>query len=185
MTDRGMTASMLAEIAKADTYPIDLVYIDTSPVLRITTAHKSLTYASQTWSPLGQLLSVPDIEETLGIQSAVSSLRLSGVDQSIISAVLSQKLINRDVQIFLGFLDSAGALVPDPVQIYKGKVSGWNVREDVTQESSVVEVQLSSHWVDFEKTAGRRTNDRDQQLLHLGDDGFRHSSEIIKDLQWG
>lgn len=185
MADRGMSAAMLTEIAKTQNYPIHLVYIETSPALYITTAHKQISYNSQNWSPLGQLLKIPDIEESLSITARTINISLSGVDQSIISAVLSQKLINRDLDIYMGFLDSNGTLIVDPVQIFKGIVENYNVAENSVQGSSIVDVSVASHWVDFEKTAGRRTNDNDQQLLYPGDDGFRHTSQIIKDLEWG
>mgnify|MGYP000005822053 CR=1 FL=1 len=185
MANRGMSAAMLTEIAKPENYIVHLVYIETSPALYITTAHKQVTFNFQNYSPLGQLLKIPDIEESLSINSGTINLSLTGVDQSIISAVLAQKLINRDIDIYLGFLNTSGDLVADPLQIFKGIIENYNASEDSNSKTSRVEVSAASHWVDFEKTSGRRTNDADQQLLFPGDDGFRHTSEIIKDLQWG
>lgn len=185
MANRGMSAAMLTEIAKTQNYPIHLVYIETSPALYITTAHKVVSYNSQNYSPLGQLLAIPEIEESLALNARTISLSLSGVDQSIISAVLSQKLINKDIDIYMGFLDSGGSLISDPLQIFKGVIENFDADENDLQGNSIVKVSAASHWVDFEKTSGRRTNDADQQSIYPGDDGFRHTSEIISDLEWG
>ena len=184
MASRGMSASMLSEIVKQETHHFHAVHLETDPGLYITTCYKQLSFGSQTWSPLGQLLKVPTINESISINANTVSLKLSGFNQSMIAAVLAHNLINQNVKIYLGFLNSSSSVIDSPLQIFDGKVSDWSIVEDSSKGSSVVDINLTSHWVDFEKTSGRRTNDQDQQSIHPGDDGMRHTSQIIKDLEW-
>jgi len=46
-------------------------------------------------------------------------------------------------------------------------------------------VEIASHWKDFEKENGRRTNHNTQQLYFDGDLGFEFAAKTIKDLKWG
>jgi len=43
----------------------------------------------------------------------------------------------------------------------------------------------SRMWSDFERTAGRRTNDNDQQVYYPGDRGFQFADDALKDIKWG
>lgn len=185
MANRGMSASMLAEIAKDSVHMIYLVKIGLSTPEYLTTAYKQVAFSGDNYDPLGHLLSVSPITESLAIRVNSIDLTLSGVDQSFIATFLSQNLTNKTLQIWLGFLDSSGDLVPNPIEVFSGRVDNFNVNENTLSGSTEIKVTAANHWVDWEKTAGRRTNDEDQQLYFPGDKGLEFSSLIVKDLKWG
>jgi hypothetical protein len=49
----------------------------------------------------------------------------------------------------------------------------------------VIELDIASHWSDFEKRSGRKTNSNSQGLHFTGDKGFDFAANIVKDLKWG
>ena len=83
---------------------------------------------------------------------------------------------------FIGVGD-ADAVVGDPILIFDGILTGYSIED--TEEESKVTVQMASHWKDFEKENGRRTNHNSQQLYFAGDEGFEFAPKSIKDLKWG
>jgi hypothetical protein len=54
-----------------------------------------------------------------------------------------------------------------------------------TSNDSKLNVQMASHWSDFERKAGRYTNPNSQALFFTGDKGFDFAANIVKDLKWG
>jgi len=75
------------------------------------------------------------------------------------------------------------AIITDPVIIYDGRMAGFKVTESET--ASLVTVEVASHWADFDKTAGRRTNTHSQQLHFPNDTGFQFAGDAINDFLWG
>jgi hypothetical protein len=52
-------------------------------------------------------------------------------------------------------------------------------------ETSNVTITAASHWSDFNKKSGRRTNHNSQQIFFNGDKGFEFAPKIMRDLKWG
>ena len=121
-------------------------------------------------------------EETDVTKSSVS-LTLSGSDQTFISVVLNENVVNDSVDIFRGFLDDSNALISDPFLLYRGKIDSFDISE--SDKSSVVGLQIVSNWADFEKKSGRKTNNTSQQRFFSGDVGMDFSSQTVQDIKWG
>jgi hypothetical protein len=85
--------------------------------------------------------------------------------------------------VYRVILDGTDAVVGDPILIFDGILTGYSIED--TEEESKVTVQMASHWKDFEKENGRRTNHNSQQLYFAGDEGFEFAPKSIKDLKWG
>ena len=52
-------------------------------------------------------------------------------------------------------------------------------------KTSNVSLSVASHWSDFKKKSGRRTNHNGQQLHFAGDKGFEFAANTVKDIKWG
>jgi hypothetical protein len=46
-------------------------------------------------------------------------------------------------------------------------------------------LQVVSHWADFDKTNGRKTNNTSQQRFFSADVGMDFSSQTVQDIKWG
>ena len=93
--------------------------------------------------------------------------------------------MDRKVEIYKAFLDSNDALVSNPLLIFSGRLNNPAIKEDVDAGTSTISVQASSLFVDFDRINTRFTNNESQQSFFAGDTGFRFSSVIVKELNWG
>ena len=160
-----------------------LVQIDFSSAIRITDWARSVTALSNTWNSSGNFIGVGDITESQELRVNDLTLTLSGVDQTYVAIFLSNNYIDVPIEVYRAILDDADAVVGAPILIFDGILTGYAIED--TEEGSKVTVQMASHWKDFEKENGRRTNHNSQQLYFAGDDGFEFAPKSIKDLKWG
>ena len=111
------------------------------------------------------------------------SLSLSGVDQTYISIALSENIINDDVYIYRGYLDSNNALISDPFLLFYGTIDEYKII-DTTTTSNIV-LTVTSHWGNFSKTSGRTTTDNSQQRFFSSDKGMEFAALTVRDIKWG
>jgi len=83
----------------------------------------------------------------------------------------------------VAFLDVNDAIVGEPVTLFDGLVSSFAINE--TANTSSVDISVASHWADFERKAGRLTNNHSQQYIFSGDVGMEFAASTVSDLRWG
>ena len=110
-------------------------------------------------------------------------ISLSAVDQTYLSVALNENIINDDVHIYRGFLDSNLALISDPFLLFYGTINDYKITDSTTTAKIVYTV--TSHWGNFSKTSGRTTTDNSQQRFFSGDKGMEFSALTVRDIQWG
>jgi len=184
--DRGSTGAFQTEIVKSANKPFHLVKLSFDDVSYfLSDAYIPVTYDSDTYTPTGSFLAFSDIVETNEANIETISISLSGVDTTYINLFLSGGYLDRTVQIYKAFLDSNDALVSDPLLIFDGRLNNPVIKEDVDAGTSTIAVQASSLFVDFDRINTRFTNNESQQSFFAGDTGFRFSSVVVKELNWG
>ena len=184
--DRGSTGAFQTEIVKSANKPFHLVKLSFDDVSYfLSDAYIPVTYDSNTYTPTGSFLAFSDIVETNEANIETISISLSGVDTTYINLFLTGGYLDRTVQIYKAFLDSNDALVSDPLLIFDGRLNNPVIKEDVDAGTSTIAVQASSLFVDFDRINTRFTNNESQQSFFAGDTGFRFSSVVVKELNWG
>ena len=184
--DRGSTGAFQTEIVKSANKPFHLVKLSFDDVSYfLSDAYIPVTYDSNTYTPTGSFLAFSDIVETNESNIETISISLSGVDTTYINLFLTGGYLDRTVQIYKAFLDSNDALVSDPLLIFDGRLNNPVIKEDVDAGTSTIAVQASSLFVDFDRINTRFTNNESQQSFFAGDTGFRFSSVVVKELNWG
>ena len=184
--DRGSTSAFRTEIVKSANKPFHLVKLSFDDVSYfLSDAYIPVTYDSNTYTPTGSFLAFSDIVETNEANIETISISLSGVDTTYINLFLAGGYLDRTVEIYKAFLDSSDALVSDPLLIFSGRLNNPVIKEDVEAGTSTVAVQASSLFVDFDRINTRFTNNESQQSFFAGDTGFRFSSVVVKELNWG
>jgi len=184
--DRGSTGAFQTEIVKSANKPFHLVKLSFDDVSYfLSDAYIPVTYDSNTYTPTGSFLAFSDIVETNEANIETISISLSGVDTTYINLFLSGGYLDRTVEIYKAFLDSNDALVSDPLLIFNGRLNNPVIKEDVDAGTSTIAVQASSLFVDFDRINTRFTNNESQQSFFAGDTGFRFSSVVVKELNWG
>lgn len=184
MANRGMSAAMLAEIAKPQLRLFHLVEMYFTTIGYLTTGRRNIVWNGNTYSALGNLLSFGDVAESADIRAGSINLVLSGVNQANIATALTENFIDRRVVIRRGFLDASDIIIVDPIILFDGRIDSWDLNEDVTTGDSTVTWKAASHWIDFERISGRRTNNEDQQVSFPGDKGFEYAAQT-EEIRWG
>ena len=114
--DRNATAAFLAELAKQKSQPFHLfeLVLD-SETVRATDAPRDITWNGNTYLALSHFLEFGGVQETAELQVSTCQVTLSGVDQTLISLVLSEQYIDRRLVIYKGFLseDLTGLLLTE------------------------------------------------------------------------
>jgi len=156
----------------------------------LTTAPHDIAWNGHTWEGIGGAMGFEPIEESSDGKSGGTTIKLSGVDQSIISLILSAGSRGRPVEIYLAHLDTdAGTIVSDPVLIFEGFTNeGWTVREKRSDRGGgtvEISVRAVSELASLNRTNGIMTNTISHQKVHSGDTFFQHVPNLVgKPVVW-
>tara|TARA_R100001440_G_scaffold35163_1_gene54110 strand:- start:228 stop:794 length:567 start_codon:yes stop_codon:yes gene_type:complete len=184
---RGLSNSVKTELATGVIDPVLLVEIEFSTPVYLTNAPFNITSSvsgsSRTYLTNGHLKNISGVNETNKPTKNSLQLTLSGVDQTYISIALSENIINQEVYIYRGFLDTNNALISDPFLLFFGTIDEYRI-SDNTDTANLV-LNLTSHWGNFQKTSGRVTTDNSQQRFFSGDKGMEFAALSVRDIKWG
>ena len=184
---RALTTAVKNELATNDIRPIHLITIGFSSPVNITDCSFPLTSSvsgsSVTYASSSFVMGISNFSEEVDITKTTLNLGLSGADQTFISTVLNENITNDEVKIFRGFLQDTNVLFSDPFLLYNGQIDNFSISESDTD--SLVNLSIVSHWADFEKRSGRKTNNISQQRFFSTDVGMDFSSQTVQDIKWG
>ena len=184
---RSLTIAVKNALATNDIKPIHLITIGFDTPVNLTDCSFSLTSSvsgsSVTYTASDFVLGITNFTEEVDITKSSIGISLSGADQTFISTVLNESVINDEVIIYRGLLDANNALIADPFLLYKGNIESFAINE--SPKDSLVNLTIVSHWADFEKKNGRKTNNTSQQRFFSTDVGMDFSSQTVLDIKWG
>jgi hypothetical protein len=180
---RAINALVAQELAKDSVTMCHLleIHLDTSSYL--TDAGQDMVFGGHTFVSSSHFLNVQTVRESSELRVGTTKLVLSGVEQLFISAFINGSYVARQVRVLRAFLNDQNAIIGEPVLIYDGRIDTYNIKD--SKNTSTIEVDLASHWADFEKKSGRVTNSNSQSLHFAGDKGFDFAANIVKDIKWG
>ena len=136
------------------------------------------------------ILGLDSIKESSNINTGSITIGISSVNQALISDVLNNGNLNKNVTINRIFLDSdylpvggTSESTPNVFSVYSGKIDGMTIKE--SGEESVMELSVANHWVDFNRDNGRQTNNTSQQHHFPLDMSMEFAPQTGKKLLWG
>ena len=184
---RGLTSAVKTELATGNIAPVLLIDFGFSSPVYLTNASfditSSVSGSSRTYLSNGHLRGVTGVSETNKPTKNSLTISLSAVDTTYVGIVLNENVINSDVHIYRGFLDSNSALISDPFLLFYGTIDEYKIIDN-TDLASIV-LTITSHWGNFSKVNGRVTTDNSQQRFFSGDKGMEFSALTVKDIRWG
>ncbi len=184
---RGLTSSVKTELATGNIDPVLLVELGFSTPVYLTNASfditSSVSGSSRTYLSNGHLKGITGVSETNAPSKNSLVVSLSGVDQTYISIALNENIINDNVFIYRGFLDSNLAVISDPFLLFYGTIDEYKITD--TTQTAKLNLTVTSHWGNFSKTSGRTTSDNSQQRFFSGDKGMEFSALTVRDIRWG
>lgn len=154
-----------------------------------TDAPYDIVYLGNTYQAQGDFLSVSEGQETSEVQIHSVQIQITALNTANITTYGVSGIINRSVEIYRGFLDPItqqlqGDSAGDSVfLLFKGRVAAYSVSNNVNNAD--VTLQVSSQFINFQRTSGRRSNLTNFQREHPQDFGMEYSHETLSDINWG
>lgn len=153
-----------------------------TPPVHVTNFDRAITHLNNEFLPIGGFLGIDTITDTTGFEIGSVTLSLSGVDRGFISLVLSRSYIDKPVFVYRAVLGDGGGVI-SAVEIYRGYIDEPIIQDD--EDELRVSVTVRHHFADFDKRAGRHTNNADHQFHFPGDTSMSHADEGLIELPWG
>lgn len=187
MAGRGFNSTAKAESLKSFNTIATLVevLVDPSNPTYLTDFARNISHDSKTWLSAQGLLSVSAITENNSNGIEQVSLSLSGVPDTFVKLFLDFAYIDRSLKVHKVFLDADGAVTGNSMLIFDGRIDKPVIKHDFDGRTASIGITASSHWANFERKAGRFTNDAHQQSYFSGDDCFQYAIDYEKEITWG
>jgi len=136
---------------------------------------------------LGSLLNLGDIQRDIKATSDDLVISLTGVDSQNIAIILSNDIKGSQVQVWRGFLDENNQIIQTPTQQffkrYQGIVANVSIQEDWNEEYrtrvATCTISCSSmRQILQNRVAGIKTNQTTWQILNPGDTSMNRTAVI-------
>jgi len=145
------------------------------PTLYMSDHDQALTLGTDTYSALGQFLTITNTSSDLRLTNTELILTLSGIPNSSLSDFMSQPIKGSKVTVLRGIFDPAThallAIAGNPTGKFKGVVNNLAINEvyDGYNQTSTISLMCKSQVGQVKKVSGRRTNPADEALFFPSD----------------
>lgn len=146
-----------------------------------------ITVNGITFSNLGALLQVGDVQRDIKATSDDMTIQLTGIDPASIALILSSDIKGSLVEVWRGFFDSNNQIITSPSQQffkrYQGIINSVSITEDFNSQArtrvATCSIACSSMRRVLEnRLSGVRTNQNNWQFIYSGDTSMNRASEI-------
>jgi hypothetical protein len=154
-----------------------------SGVQRLNSSDRDYIHDSNTYTGLGHMCSISDVEETGDGSPNALTFQLSGVDTSLTTISLAEKYHRRDVALYLGFLDDAGELVDTPYTLWEGYMDTMSIVTD--HNISNIVLVAENRFVMWDRATDWQYTDAHQRLFDPTDAFFNQVNSLMnKVIKW-
>ena len=181
----GMTTVTTADVVRP-AYFVRMVFDsgESPNVLNLWNGMGDLAFGGNTYTGVGDLLSISQITETADIQATGINVSLTGVKSSFIVIAKDHDYQGRALTVSLGAFDASGSLIADPVIVFSGFMDTMTISENGAY--STISISVENKLIAFERSKVRRYTAEDQKIDHPTDKGFEFVTAIVqKDIIWG
>jgi hypothetical protein len=146
-----------------------------------------ITVGGITFSNLGALLSVGDVQRDIKATSDDMTIALTGIDPTNVALILSSDIKGSLVEVWRGFFDSNNQIITTPTtqffKRYQGIINSVSITEDFNSEArtriATCSISCSSMRRVLEnRLSGVKTNQNNWQFIYAGDTSMNRVSEI-------
>ena len=146
-----------------------------------------ITVGGNTFTNLGALLNVGDVQRDIKATSDDMTIALTGIVPANISVILSNDIKGSLVEVWRGFFDSNNQIITTPTtqffKRYQGIINSVSITEDFNTESrtriATCSISCSSMRRILEnRLSGVKTNQNNWQFIYAGDTSMNRVSEI-------
>jgi hypothetical protein len=146
-----------------------------------------ITVGGITFSNLGALLSVGDVQRDIKATSDDMTIQLTGINPTNVALILSSDIKGSLVEVWRGFFDSNNQIITTPTtqffKRYQGIINSVSITEDFNSEArtrvATCSISCSSMRRILEnRLSGVKTNQNNWQFIYSGDTSMNRVSEI-------
>lgn len=182
---RTLTAGFISEIEADQLSPILMtVAAFDSGTIRTWTGYGDLVYGGDTFSGIGDLLSIESVEETQELTPTNVRFILNGIPTATLSLALTENYQGRRIEAYFGVMNASNALIADPYMIFAGRMDTIEITD--SGETCTISVNAESDLIDLRTNRERKYTAEDQKATYPSDKFFDFVSQI-QDIQlpWG
>jgi len=146
-----------------------------------------ITVSGITFSNLGALLSVGDVQRDIKATSDDMTIALTGIDPTNVGIILSNDIKGSLVEVWRGFFDSNNQIITTPTtqffKRYQGIINSVSITEDFNSEArtriATCSISCSSMRRILEnRLSGVKTNQSNWQFIYSNDTSMDRVAEI-------
>ena len=153
-------------------------------VLNLWSGVGDLAYGGNTYTGVGDLLSISSIAETSDISASGINVAITGIKSSFLVIAKNHEYQGRPLSVSLGAFDDNGALIADPVIVFSGFMDTMTIAE--SGSTATIKISVENKLISFERSKVRRYTAEDQKIDHPTDKGFEFVTAIVeKEIIWG
>lgn len=186
MSNRGGIDSSITSYLEADHQVLFLAVkaeFDTETI-RLWSGDYDLSFDGGTYTGVGTLLSVSNIEDTLELKSSGLSVALAGMDATVLDLALTENYQNRFITVYLGYLSGGTDTTVGTMTLFKGRMQSMVINDD--PNGSTITVDAENRLIDLQRPSNLRYTKESQQYISAGDTCFdRVQSLQDKEIIWG
>ena len=149
----------------------------------LTDSATDITYSGSTYLGNGLLTNVSAFKQREQLNAIEYKLAFTAADLSIISIILNNDQLNREILVKRATLNPVNAqVIPDPIEVGKFLITGASIND---AKIGSVTLTMSNFWSDFERISGITTTQASAQRHYPNETGFINAIDIDKELEWG
>lgn len=147
-----------------------LLYIATSPVLRLNSTGFTVSYGGNDWLGAGTFGSVEKVTDAPGDSQSLR-FALSGIPSDAIALALSESVRGAACELSLALLDPSSKAIVDVLPLFTGSIDQMPISYGA--QTSSISVTAVHRGETFSRPKPLRNTDADQQKLYPGDTSRR------------
>jgi len=167
---------------------IHLLRMDTPSPMYFASGGLNITAHGLTYTALGDFIGFSRLQEDFDVKVGKFTVFLSGVNSTTVNSFVDDDYEGSRVRVYKAFLDRNTGQVVDstPILMFDGQI--YNVQINESERTCQVNVECSSLFADFERIAGRKTNNGSNWLFqgNTADKCFSFAGVVgTEEFKWG
>jgi len=186
MSNRGGIDSSIQSYLEADHQVLFLAVkaeFDTETI-RVWSGDYDLSISGASYTGVGTLLAISNIEDTLELKSSGLSVALAGMDATVLNLALTENYQNRFITVFLGYLSGGTDTVVGTMTLFKGRMQSMAINDD--PNGSTITIDAENRLIDLERPSNLRYTKESQKFIDSSDSCFNRVASLQdKEIIWG
>ena len=164
------------------------INIDTEHNYYLTQSPYNISVDGQLYTAAGGLLGISEYVDNANFSIDKLSIAVAGIvplnagDLPIMIEAQSLEYIDKPVVIYRAFMDKHK--VAHTVVLFKGYIDSMSATFNTEGDNTQVDIDISSHWTDFDRVSTRYTNSKSQAEFFPSDLGFDYAVDVQKEVVW-